>query len=140
MSWRELHLLILRDSVTQHGRDQAVKSCKEEQLATVLSVLSLHDSRYNIPHSKLQMWQHWQKMTFNLGFAGGLWYFGSEHVSEKSKYMCSTYYLLARKGEARKRSSSDITHNFVFYINFIYLYYTFVILIEKMNKHSCRSY
>lgn len=51
------------------------------------------------------------KMTFNLGFAGGLWYFGSEHVSEKSKCMCYKYYLSARRGEARKCSSSGIYYS-----------------------------
>lgn len=34
-----------------------------------------------------------QKITFYLGFAGSILYFGSEHVSGKSKYMCFIYCL-----------------------------------------------
>lgn len=34
-----------------------------------------------------------QKITFYLGFAGSILYFGSEHVSEKSKCMCFIYCL-----------------------------------------------
>ena len=45
---------------------QTVKGCKWEQLATFLSVLSLHAFIHNTPHSKLQLWQHWAENYFLL--------------------------------------------------------------------------